>query len=179
MLGAKRRSNPGPRALSLDCFATLAMTRGHGRYAVFSRPSRGVAAGTRLFICSPVAPVGRPHVDPSLGLRVDPAGQNPDARAPDTVRAVAVEQGQSGAAAVPGLVALVLDIASALRRGELGLDIVAALSMTAALAVGEALAAAIVALMYAGGKYLESFADRRARREMTALLARVPRTAVR
>jgi len=84
-----------------------------------------------------------------------------------------------GAATVPVLLALVLDIASALRRGELGLDIVAALSMTAALAVGEALAAAIVALMYAGGKYLESFADRRARREMTALLARVPRTAVR
>ena len=84
-----------------------------------------------------------------------------------------------GAATVPVLVALILEIASALRRGELGLDIVAALSMTAALAVGEALAAAIVALMYAGGKYLESFADRRARREMTALLARVPRTAVR
>jgi heavy metal translocating P-type ATPase len=84
-----------------------------------------------------------------------------------------------GAATVPVLIALVLEIASSLRRGELGLDIVAALSMTAALAVGEALAAAIVALMYAGGKYLESFADRRARREMTALLARVPRTAVR
>jgi heavy metal translocating P-type ATPase len=84
-----------------------------------------------------------------------------------------------GAATLPVLFALAAEIASALRRGELGLDIVAALSMTAALAVGETLAAAIVALMYAGGKYLESFADRRARREMTALLARVPRTAVR
>ena len=84
-----------------------------------------------------------------------------------------------GASTLPVLLALVFEIASTLRRGELGLDIVAALSMTAALAVGEALAAAIVALMYAGGKYLESFADRRARREMTALLARVPRTAVR
>ena len=84
-----------------------------------------------------------------------------------------------GAATIPVLIALILEIASSLRRGEMGLDIVAALSMTAALAVGEALAAAIVALMYAGGKYLESFADRRARREMTALLARVPRTAVR
>jgi heavy metal translocating P-type ATPase len=83
------------------------------------------------------------------------------------------------AATVPVLLALIFEIVSALRRGELGLDIVAAVSMTAALAVGEALAAAIVALMYAGGKYLESFADRRARREMTALLARVPRTAVR
>ena len=84
-----------------------------------------------------------------------------------------------GAATLPVLLALIFEIASAIRRGELGLDIVAALSMTAALAVGEALAAAIVALMYAGGKYLESFADRRARREMTALLARAPRLALR
>ncbi len=33
--------------------------------------------------------------------------------------------------------------------------------------------------MYAGGQYLESFAERAARREMTALLSRVPRTAIR
>jgi P-type E1-E2 ATPase len=56
---------------------------------------------------------------------------------------------------------------------------VAALSMTAALVFGEQLAAVVVALMYAGGQYLESYAERRARREMTALLSRVPRTAVR
>jgi P-type E1-E2 ATPase len=36
-----------------------------------------------------------------------------------------------------------------------------------------------VALIYAGGQYLESFAERRAGREMTALLARVPRTTLR
>ena len=51
--------------------------------------------------------------------------------------------------------------------------------MSAALIFGEYLAAAVVALMYAGGQYLESFADRRAGREMTALLARVPRSAMR
>ncbi len=33
--------------------------------------------------------------------------------------------------------------------------------------------------MYAGGQFLESYAERAARREMTALLSRVPRTAVR
>jgi cation transport ATPase len=60
-----------------------------------------------------------------------------------------------------------------------GLDIVAALSMAAALVFGQELAAAIVALMYAGGQYLEAFAERHARREMTALLARVPRTTLR
>ncbi len=51
--------------------------------------------------------------------------------------------------------------------------------MLATLAVGEYLAAVIVALMYAGGQYLESFAERRASREMTALLSRVPRTTLR
>ena len=51
--------------------------------------------------------------------------------------------------------------------------------MTAALTFGENLAASIVALMYGGGQYLESFAEKAARREMTALLSRVPRTAIR
>ena len=53
------------------------------------------------------------------------------------------------------------------------------LSMVSALVFGEYLAAAIVALMYAGGQHLESFAERHASREMTALLARVPRSALR
>jgi heavy metal translocating P-type ATPase len=83
------------------------------------------------------------------------------------------------AVTLPVLLALLGEIVTSLRRGDVGLDIVAALSMTAALAVGENLAAAIVALMYAGGQYLEAYAERHARREMTALLARVPRTAVR
>ncbi len=80
---------------------------------------------------------------------------------------------------VPVLLALFYEIVASLRRGEVGLDIVAALSMTAALAVGENLAAVVVALMYSGGQYLEAFAEGHARREMTAILARVPRTAVR
>jgi len=83
------------------------------------------------------------------------------------------------AATLPVLLALLIEIVTSLRRGDLGLDIVAALSMSAALVVGQELAAAIVALMYAGGQYLESFAERAARREMTALLARVPRSALR
>lgn len=81
-------------------------------------------------------------------------------------------------ATLPILIALLVEIVSSLRRGDVGLDIVAALSMTAALVFGEHLAAGVVALMYAGGQYLEGFAERHARREMTALLARVPRSAV-
>jgi heavy metal translocating P-type ATPase len=79
----------------------------------------------------------------------------------------------------PVLLALIFSIVSSLRKGEVGLDVVAALSMTAALVVGENLAAIVVALMYSGGQFLEAFAERHARREMTAILARVPRTAVR
>src|SRR3569623_2246850 len=83
------------------------------------------------------------------------------------------------AVTLPVIATLAVEIVVTLRRGDVGLDIVAGLSMTAALAFGEALAAAVVALMYAGGQLLEAFAERRARREMTALLSRVPRTAIR
>ncbi|MBZ9653655.1 heavy metal translocating P-type ATPase [Phyllobacterium lublinensis] len=77
------------------------------------------------------------------------------------------------------LAALLVEIARSLRRGEVGLDIVAALSMSAALVFGETLAAAVVALMYSSGTFLESYAEGRARREMQDLLSRVPRTATR
>ena len=80
---------------------------------------------------------------------------------------------------VPVLLALLVEIVASLSRGNVGLDIVAALSMTAAIIFGEELAAVVVALMYAGGQYLEDFAENRARREMTALLGHVPHTAVR
>jgi len=80
---------------------------------------------------------------------------------------------------LPVLLTLLVQIVTSLLRGEVGLDIVAALSMTGALIFGEHLAAVVVALMYAGGQYLESFAEGRARREMTKLLSRVPRTALR
>lgn len=83
------------------------------------------------------------------------------------------------AGVLPVLAVLVFEIVTSLRRGEVGLDLVAAVAMAAALLVGETLAAAVVALMYAGGQALERYAERRASREMTALLERVPRTALR
>lgn len=83
------------------------------------------------------------------------------------------------AGTLPVLAALLVEIVSSLRRGQVGLDVVAGLSMSAALAFGEPLAGNVVALMYAGGQQLESFAEGRARREMTALLGRVSRTAMR
>ena len=79
----------------------------------------------------------------------------------------------------PVLGMLLRDLWIGFRRGEFGLDLIAALSMAGALVLGETLAAAVVALMYAGGEFLESRARQRARQEMTALLSRVPRSAMR
>ena len=47
--------------------------------------------------------------------------------------------------------------------------------MSGALYFGEALAAAVVSLMYSGGQLLENFAEARARAEMNTLLAVRPR----
>lgn len=80
---------------------------------------------------------------------------------------------------IPVFAALVTEIVRSLTQGRVGLDIVAALSMSAALVFGEALASAIVALMYSGGRFLESFAEGRAQREMRGLLSRVLKTASR
>ncbi|MGZ2451460.1 cation transport ATPase [Rhizobium ruizarguesonis] len=77
------------------------------------------------------------------------------------------------------MVALSVDVAVSLRRGDIGLDLIAALSMSAALWFGEYFAGAIVAVMYAGGQFLESFAQRRAESGMSELLSRAPRRAVR
>ncbi len=84
-----------------------------------------------------------------------------------------------GGAAAILLAVLLGEIATSLWKGEVGLDIVAGLSMSAALLFGENLAAAVVGLMYSGGELLEDFAANRARADMKALLARVPKTALR
>jgi heavy metal translocating P-type ATPase len=84
-----------------------------------------------------------------------------------------------GLATVPVLARLLLQIVMSLRRGDFGLDVLAALSMSAALLFGEQLAANVVAIMYAGGQWLETFAQGRASKDMSALLARVPRFAFR
>jgi heavy metal translocating P-type ATPase len=62
-------------------------------------------------------------------------------------------------------------------RREATVDVIAALAMAGALVLGEWLAGAIIALMLTGGEALETRAAGRARRELTTLLARAPRTA--
>ena len=58
------------------------------------------------------------------------------------------------AGVVPALATLVVEILRSIGRGEVGLDIVAALSMTAALVFGETLAAAVVAGHVEGRKVI-------------------------
>jgi cation transport ATPase len=74
-------------------------------------------------------------------------------------------------------VPLCIDVARRFKRRDPGVDAIALLAMLAALAVGEFLAAAVVALMVAGGSALEEYAGARARRDLSALLDRSPRTA--
>jgi heavy metal translocating P-type ATPase len=83
------------------------------------------------------------------------------------------------AGSLPVAVALLGGIAGRLLRRDAGLDIIALLSIGAALAFGENLTGAVIALMLASGRALEDYAEARARREMAALLGRAPRTATR
>ncbi|MGA9547600.1 MAG: heavy metal translocating P-type ATPase [Rhodomicrobium sp.] len=78
---------------------------------------------------------------------------------------------------VPVILALGLTMVRDLMAGRLGVDAVAFLSMTAALALGAALAAIVVAVMYAGGNVLEDFAVARAERDLKSLVDRAPRVA--
>ncbi|HEV2441337.1 MAG TPA: heavy metal translocating P-type ATPase [Steroidobacteraceae bacterium] len=75
------------------------------------------------------------------------------------------------------LTATTLSTARRLWRGELGVDLIAVLAMAGALALREYLAASILAVMLTGGTALERYALARARRELSALIQRAPRTA--
>ena len=62
-------------------------------------------------------------------------------------------------------------------HGRLGVDILAVIAIVATVVVGEYLASMIIVLMVSGGKALEDFADSKARRDLSALLAREPQVA--
>ena len=75
------------------------------------------------------------------------------------------------------LVPLVWSVLRSLARRDVGVDAIALVAIGTALALGEFLAGAVVALMLAGGNALEEVASARARRELTLLVERVPRVA--
>jgi heavy metal translocating P-type ATPase len=92
--------------------------------------------------------------------------------------------GRGGAASLlwaltvaPVAAALLFSIVRDVLAGRVGVDIIALLSMVGAVLLGQPLAGAVVALMYAGGNTLEDVAIARAERNLRALADRAPRVA--
>ena len=81
------------------------------------------------------------------------------------------------AGTVAALVPATWWVLSGLRQGRFGVDILAVMSLAGSLAVGEYLAGALIAVMLATGQALDAAAERRATKDLRALLDRVPRTA--
>ena len=78
---------------------------------------------------------------------------------------------------VLGLVFAVSWVAGAIRRRQPSVDVIAVLALAGALAVGEPFAGAVITVMLASGQLLEARASARARRELSLLAGRAPRTA--
>lgn len=79
--------------------------------------------------------------------------------------------------ALLGLAAAVATTAAALRERRPTVDVIAVLALAGALAVDEPFAGAMITVMLASGQLLEARAQARARRDLTLLVARAPRTA--
>lgn len=79
------------------------------------------------------------------------------------------------AAAAMGVATIAADSVREIRHGRYSLDYIAFLAMAVGLSSGEYAAAAIVALMFTGGKALEAFAGGRAESSLRALLDRIPK----
>ncbi|WP_031295954.1 heavy metal translocating P-type ATPase [Pseudogulbenkiania ferrooxidans] len=79
--------------------------------------------------------------------------------------------------ALPMLGVLLFDATGALKRRQIGVDVLAVLSIAVAIALHEQATAAVVAAMAATGRLLDTFAAGKAAREMAALLQRAPRLA--
>ena len=64
-----------------------------------------------------------------------------------------------------------------IREGRFGVDIIAVLALVGALLVGEPFAGAMITVMLVTGRVLEARAQQRARRDLSLLVQRAPRTA--
>lgn len=80
-------------------------------------------------------------------------------------------------ATAPVIAGLAVSMLRDILAGRFGVDAIALLSMSAALALGQPLAGAVVALMYSGGNVLEEIAVARAEHGLRSLLDRAPRIA--
>ena len=74
-------------------------------------------------------------------------------------------------------VKLAIGMIETLREGRYGIDILAVMAIISTVVVGEYWAASVIVLMLTGGEALEDYAEKRAKKELDALLERAPRTA--
>jgi len=81
------------------------------------------------------------------------------------------------ATSICGLGYAVATVANSLRHRRGGVDLIALLALAGAVAVGEQLAGAVISVMLTSGRALEDWAEGRARRDLSGLLERAPRTA--
>jgi heavy metal translocating P-type ATPase len=88
--------------------------------------------------------------------------------------AAAVGHGIWAITTVIGLVPATWWVIEALRSHRVGVDVIALLALVGTLVVGETLAGAVITVMLASGRALESWAAGRARRELRLLLDRAP-----
>lgn len=127
--------------------------------------SAGAGGPTRLLSAPHLALTSATFALLALGVVASAAGRTDWARWPWAVAALV---------AVPPALWWVVQ---ALRQRRLGVDLVAVLALAGALAVGEPLAGALIAVMLTGGRALEAAARRRARRDLQGLVDRAPRVA--
>jgi heavy metal translocating P-type ATPase len=77
-----------------------------------------------------------------------------------------------------GTLAAAVPLARSVLRGiwqrQAGVDVIALLAMVGAIGLGEYLAGAVIAVMFASGQSLDAYASGRAQRELRALLERAP-----
>jgi heavy metal translocating P-type ATPase len=74
-----------------------------------------------------------------------------------------------------GGIPVTIDVVRSVARREAGVDLIAIIAIIGCLALHEYAAGAVIAVMLASGQALEDYADRRAHRELSDLLARAPR----
>jgi len=81
------------------------------------------------------------------------------------------------AGTLPVVIGLLISMIRDFLAGRVGVDSVAFVSMSGALALGQNLAGIVIAIMYAGGNLLEDIAVARAERDLRSLIDRAPRVA--
>jgi cation transport ATPase len=81
------------------------------------------------------------------------------------------------AATIPVIAGLAVSMVRDFLAGRVGVDAIAFLSMSTAIALAQPLAGAVVALMYSGGNVLEDIAVSQAEHSLRSLIDRAPRIA--